>query len=147
MDQPTNHGEESRLRVRFRLSLFTSRCFKTIDTLRPDESFIVFGSMHPGPNAHERLFIAMRDGAGWGKPVDLGVAINGNGASDTNEARLGPDHRTLYFSSERTAPVSFPRARKQAEADLARIGAWDNGSQNIWSVSLAPWLDAAKLDN
>lgn len=110
----------------------------------PDESFIVFGSMHPGPNAHERLFIAMRDGAGWGKPVDLGAAVNGSGASDTNEARLGPDHRTLYFSSDRTAPVTFPRARKQAEEDLARIGAWDNGNQNIWSVSLAPWLDAPR---
>ena len=110
----------------------------------PDESFIVFGSMHPGPNAHERLFIALRDGDGWSKPVDLGAAVNGNGANDTNEARLGPDHRTLYFSTDRTLPIKLPRTRKQAEEDLARIGAWDNGNQNIWSVSLAPWLGAPK---
>jgi hypothetical protein len=110
----------------------------------PDESFIVFGSMHPGPDAHERLFIALRDGAGWGKPVDLGVAVSD--ASDTNEARLSPDRRTLYFSSDRTVPVKFPRERKQAEEDLARIGAWDSGNQNIWSVSLAPWLDAPTKD-
>lgn len=110
----------------------------------PDESFIVFGSMHPGPNAHERLFIAFRDGPGWSKPVDLGAAVNGSRANDTNEARLGPDHRSLYFSSDRTLPVIFPRARKQAEEDLSRIAAWDNGNQNIWSVSLAPWLDSPR---
>jgi Tol biopolymer transport system component len=110
----------------------------------PDESFIVFGSMHPGPNARERLFIARREGQGWGTPVDLGTAVNGNGATDTNEARLGPDGRTLYFSSERTLPVVFPRSSLQAQQDLERISAWDNGSQNIWQVSLAPWLDAPK---
>ncbi len=106
----------------------------------PDESFIVFGSMHPGPEAHERLFIAFREGAGWGAPVDLGDAVNGGG-NDSNEARLGPDGRTLYFATDRTLPLRFPRTRAQAEEDQARAAAWDNGSQNIWSVSLAPWLD------
>jgi hypothetical protein len=104
-----------------------------------DESFIVFGSMHPGASdAHERLFIAFRDGGGWGKPIDLGDAVNG--PDDTNEARLGPDGKTLYFSSDRTLPLHFPRTPAQAAADLARIDAWDNGNLNIWSVSLAPWL-------
>ncbi|MES2102515.1 MAG: hypothetical protein V4634_00740 [Pseudomonadota bacterium] len=111
----------------------------------PDESFIIFGSMHPGPDQHERLFIAFKENGRWGKPVDLGGAVNGDGASDTNEARLSADHRSLYFSSDRTTPVKFPRTRAQAEEDLSRIGAWDNGNQNIWSISLAPWLDARKL--
>lgn len=110
--------------------------------IAPDESFLVFGSMHPGPDAHERLFIAFRAGAGWSKPIDLGVEVNGRGDSDTNEARLGPDHRTLYFATDRSQAVKFPRPRAQAAGDLARIAAWDNGSQNIWRVSLAPWLDA-----
>jgi hypothetical protein len=108
----------------------------------PDESFIVFGSMHPGPDAHERLYIAFRDAGGWGKPIDLGAEINGDGATDTNEARLGPDHRMLYFTTDRATQLRFPRTREQAELDLARIAAWDNGTQNIWSASLAPWLDA-----
>jgi len=110
----------------------------------PDESFIVFGSMHPGPDAHERLFIAFKEAAGWGKPIDLGPAVNGRGDTDTNEARLGPDHRTLYFATDRTTRIKFPRTRSQASEDLARIAAWDNGAQNIWSVSLAPWLDAPR---
>lgn len=107
----------------------------------PDESFIVFGSMHPGPGAHERLYIAFREADGWSKPVDLGPAVNGPD-NDSNEARLGPDHRTLYFSTDRALPVKLPRSRAQAEADLERIQSWDNGNQNIWSISLAPWLDA-----
>jgi hypothetical protein len=105
----------------------------------PDESFIVFGSMHPGPDAHERLFISFKQPTGWGKPVDLGADVNGDG--DTNEARLGPDHRTLYFSTDRATPIKYPRPRGQAAEDLARITTWDNGTQNIWSVSLGPWLD------
>ena len=112
-------------------------------TVAPDESFIVFSSKHPA-DPHERLFIAFRDGAGWGKPIDLGDAVNGTGGNDSNEARLAPDGRTLYFTSDRQQPVSYPRTRAQADADLARIAAWDNGNQNIWRVSLAPWLDAAK---
>jgi len=108
----------------------------------PDESFIVFGSMHPGPDAHERLFIAFKQPTGWGKPIDLGAEVNGE--TDTNEARLGADHRTLYFTSDRRTPVKLPRTRAQALRDLARITAWDNGTQNIWSVSLAPWLDARR---
>ena len=107
----------------------------------PDESFIVFGSMHPGPDAHERLFIAFRGADGWGRPIDLGDAVNARG-NDSNEARLGPGGRTLYFASDRALAPHFPRTRAQAEDDQARAAAWDNGNQNIWSVSLAPWLDA-----
>ena len=113
-------------------------------TVAPDESFIVFASKHPATEQHERLFIAFREAAGWGKPIDLGDAVNGTGGSDSNEARLAPDGRTLYFTSDRQLPVSYPRTRAQADIDLARIAAWDNGNQNIWRVSLAPWLDARK---
>lgn len=63
-------------------------------------------------------------------------------------AIAGPPHpfdRALMpSSSDRAAPIKLPRTRKQAEEDLTRIDAWDNGNQNIWSVSLAPWLDAPK---
>ena len=110
----------------------------------PDESFIVFSSKHPATEQHERLYIAFRAGTGWGKPIDLGDAINGTGASDSNEARLAPDGRTLFFTSDRTLPVAWPRTPRQARDDLARIAAWDNGNQNVWSVSLAPWLDGAR---
>ena len=110
----------------------------------PDESFVVFSAKRPATEQHERLYIAFRDGAGWAKPIDLGDAVNGSGGSDSNEARLAPDGRTLCFTSDRQQPIHYPRTRAQANADLARIAAWDNGNQNIWCVSLAPWLDAAK---
>jgi hypothetical protein len=36
----------------------------------------------------------------------------------------------------------YPRTAAQAQADQARTAAWDNGRQNIWSVSLDTWLPA-----
>ena len=75
--------------------------------------------------------------------IDLGAPVNLPG-NDSNESRLAPDGRTLNFTIDRQQPIRWPRTPAQAEADLARIAAWDNGNQNIWRVSLAPWLDAAR---
>lgn len=109
--------------------------------IAPDESFIVFDANFSGKDDPDRLYIAFRDGAGWSKPEDLGEAINVRGPWGSH---LGPDHRTLYFSSPRSVRVAYPRTPTQAAEDLARMQTWDNGSDNIWSVSLAPWLDAHK---
>ncbi|HEY4080168.1 MAG TPA: hypothetical protein VGM81_05685 [Burkholderiaceae bacterium] len=110
----------------------------------PDESFLVFSAKAPD-DEHERLFIAFRSGSTWGSPVDLGDSVNGRkGGNDSNEGRLGPDGRTLYFSSDRTVPIHYPHTVQQAAQDLARIEAWDNGNQNVWSVSLEPWIAAAR---
>jgi Tol biopolymer transport system component len=109
----------------------------------PDESFVVFGSARI-PKRGIDLFITFHDGGRWGEPIHLGNVVNSIG-SDA-EPRLGPDRRMLYFSSERTVPVMFPRSRAQATADVARMQAWDNGNYNIWRVSLAPWLDAHAHD-
>jgi hypothetical protein len=105
----------------------------------PDESFVVFGSGRV-PKRSIDLFIAFRDGDHWSEPQSLGDPVNSAG-SDA-EARLSPDHRTLYFSSERVVPVSYPRDHARAVADSARMLEWDNGNYNIWSVPLASWLDA-----
>ena len=110
----------------------------------PDESFLVFSAKAPN-DEHERLFIAFRSGSTWGPPVDLGESVNGKpGSNDSNEGRLGPDGRTLYFSSDRMQPIHYPRTLQQAAQDLARIEAWDNGNQNIWSISIEPWIAAAR---
>lgn len=109
----------------------------------PDESFLVFAAAKAGSDAPERLYIAFRTAGGpiatWGKPVDLGDGVN---VATTNGPRLGSDHRTLYFSSDRVTPTKFPRTHDQAVADLARTRAWDNGETNIFSVPLGAWLDA-----
>jgi len=105
----------------------------------PDESFLVFAAAKAGSDAPERLYIAFRNAGAWGKPIDLGDSVN---IGTTNGPRIGPDRRTLYFTSDRVTPVKFPRSRAQAIADLARTRAWDNGAQNIFSVPLASWLTA-----
>ncbi len=89
----------------------------------PDESFVVFGSNRP-PARDMDLFISFRNGSAWDTPRHLGNVVNSPG-SDA-EARLSPDARTLYFSSER---------RSTAPGD--RDAAWNNGKYNIWSVDLA----------
>ena len=91
-----------------------------------------------GRRIADRLYLAFREGAGWGKPIDLGDQIN---RGNPWGAHLGPDGRTLYFSSDRSSPVRWPRSPLQAEQDLARLQAWDNGNDNLWSISLQPWLD------
>lgn len=106
----------------------------------PDQSFIIFSTRHQA-GAMLRLTIAYRRGDGWSEPVDLGDVVNEQGSNV--EARLSPDHRTLYFSTGTDEPVHFPRTREQAQRDLARMRLWDNGSENIWMVPLDPWLPAA----
>jgi len=103
----------------------------------PDESYAVFSSKR-APAAGMDLFLVRRarDG-GWGTPLHLGATVNSPG-SDA-EARLSPDGRTLYFASERVAPVAFPRPADEAARDLARLR-WDNGLYNIWQLDLSPWL-------
>jgi len=107
--------------------------------IAPDESFLIYTSNHPAKHDQKRLLIVFRDEKGWGKPQDLGDEVNE--AGNNIEARLGPDHRTLYFSTNTVPPVSYPRSSSQAEQDLLALSAWANGRQNIWYVSLAPWLD------
>ena len=92
----------------------------------PDESFMVFSSGRK-PAKDVDLFIVHRKNGKWGTPEHLGDVVNSPG-SDA-EARLSPDSKTLYFSSERLLPTdtSLPRP------------AWDNGKYNIWFVSIEPW--------
>ncbi|HKR76140.1 MAG TPA: hypothetical protein VJR95_05705 [Rhodanobacter sp.] len=58
----------------------------------PDGSFLVFSSDRPpAPSNGGDLFITFATREAWSAPVDLGVA--------GDEARLGPDRTTLYFSA------------------------------------------------
>lgn len=93
----------------------------------PDESFIVFSMSRSDSQQPPRLAIAFREHDGWGTPVDLGDGVNDSGYA--LGAQLGPDHRTLYFYSQRSDPA-YP----------SNPSTWNNGKDNIWSVSLRPWL-------
>jgi WD40-like Beta Propeller Repeat len=105
----------------------------------PDESYMVYSSNRPQQGAPKRLSIVFHEKNGWGVPVDLGDDVNEKGSNI--EARLGVDHRTLYFSTNTVPPVSFPQSADQAQSRAEEIQVWANGRQNIWYVSLAPWLE------
>ena len=119
---------------------FNQKGGSTVDpAVAPDESFVVFSSGRK-PARSMDLFIAFRQGKSWGCPIHLGDVVNSAG-SDA-EARLSPDAKTLYFSSERTVPTSFPMTRDETIKAMQRMQSWDTGNYNIFSVSLAPWLQA-----
>lgn len=99
-----------------------------------DRSFMVFGS---GRHARKDidLFITYRIGRGWSEPIYLGDSIN-SPLSDA-EPRLSPDNQTLYFSSERVAPVAKPILAGSGKDVLLEMTTWNNGLYNIWMVDLA----------
>jgi len=97
--------------------------------IAPDRSFMVFSIKHDLKQPY-RLAIAFHTPEGWSAPHDLGDTVNGG--KHSMGSQLGPDHRTLYFYSDRRLPPS--------SSDAAAT--WNNGDDHIWQVSLAPWLDA-----
>jgi len=108
--------------------------------IAPDESFVVFDSDVGSKKDVDRLFIAFREGDHWGPAQDLGDAVN----ADNNPwgAHVSADGKTLYFNSDRSIKVQYPRTREQAEKDFARLLSWDDGESNIWSIPLAPYIAA-----
>jgi Tol biopolymer transport system component len=110
-------------------------------TVAPDESFMVFASNRPpvvAGKGHD-LFLAFRKDGVWGDIVHLTPGVS-DAAANEIEPRLGPDGHTLYFSSDVTTPITYPRNREALTAELARIQAWDNGQLNIWAADLSRWL-------
>ncbi|MGH7646656.1 MAG: hypothetical protein ACREND_00950 [Gemmatimonadaceae bacterium] len=103
----------------------------------PDESFIVFSSTRIAAKGTS-LFITVRHNGAWGAPTYLGDSISVPHTGSV-EARLGPDHRTLYFSSIRVVPTPGHNVAA-SEKGLAMMDAWNDGLANIWQVPLDPWL-------
>jgi hypothetical protein len=110
--------------------------------IAPDQSFLVFASSGRRPgDANEHLYVVFHRQGAWGEVVPIRYqGDDDNGGSNDNEPNIAPDGRTLYFDSDRTLRLQFPRTRAQARADLDRIESWDNGDTNVWTTSLEPWL-------
>lgn len=104
----------------------------------PDESFIVFSSARM-PDKGTSLFIAFRRNGSWSAPVYMGDTVSIPHANSI-EARLGADHRTLYFSSTHVEPAASHQTRAESEKGLERMTQWNDGLANIWQVSLEPWI-------
>jgi hypothetical protein len=130
---------DGRYQAPLEVALGDGAAHKLDPAVAPDESFVVFDADYAGKDLPDRLYIAFREGDHWGTPIDLGDEVNKGSPWGSH---LGPDHRTLYFSSTRGMPVHYPRTQAQGQRDLARMASWDNGLENLWSVELTPWLDA-----
>lgn len=122
-----------------RLALGDPAAHELDPAIAPDQSFVVFDANYADKNKPDHLYIAFRNGDGWSAPIDLGDAVD---RYQPWGSHLGPDGRTLYFTSNYATKVDYPRSSMQARQDLERMRAWDNGNNHIWSVSLARWLDA-----
>jgi hypothetical protein len=119
--------------------------------IAPDGSFLVFcsaGRLPDGKKNH--LFTVHRAGDGWGPVVTIRYAgddVNGYSADD--EPRLGADHRTLYFRSDRLVPTHLPRSHEKAQRDFEHMESWDYFTDytNVWSIPLTPRLDGNSDDH
>jgi Tol biopolymer transport system component len=112
----------------------------------PDESFMVFASNgRVAGDSKDHLFIVFNEAGTWSAPLRIRYAGDDvNGPSTEDEPHFSPDLRTLYFASDRTVPVRFPRTAEQAALDLQRIALWDNSNNNPWSIPLTPLLDTIR---
>jgi hypothetical protein len=104
----------------------------------PDERYLVYSSNQPADRGPKRLKIVFHNKNGWSVPQDLGDEANEKGSNI--EARLSPDGKIVYFSTNTVPPASYPRSADEAKRTLAFMEVWANGSENIWFVSLSPWL-------
>jgi hypothetical protein len=114
-----------------RIELGDPSAHKLDPSIAPDESFIVFDADYAGKGKPDRLYIAFRENGRWGTPIDMGDALN---SYEPWGSHLGTDHRTLYFTSDHALPGST------AENPTAK------NVNHIWSVALAPWLQARRAD-
>jgi Tol biopolymer transport system component len=122
---------------------------KTLDVdpaVAADGSYLVFSSSGRGPfkDDHEHMYIVFAQGRGWSAPAAICYSAPGGNQSFDDDEEIGPDQKTLYFASDRTVPVSLPKSRAEAEQAVKDMQGWDNGYANVWSMSLSPWLDAAR---
>ena len=123
---------------------------KTLDVdpaVPADGSYLVFSSSGRGPfkDDHEHLYIVFAEGSGWSTPAPICYTAPGNGGQTLDDdAVIGPDDVTLYFASDRPVPMNLPKDRAEAEQQVKDMQGWNNGNANVWSLSLAPWIQAAK---
>jgi Tol biopolymer transport system component len=104
----------------------------------PDERYLVYSSNQPADHSAKLRKIAFHRENGWSVSQDLGDKVNEQG--NNIEARLSSDGKTLYFSTNTVPLASYPRSADDAKRSLAFMEVWANGSENIWFVSLSPWI-------
>lgn len=110
-------------------------------SIDPDERFMIFASNRPGTVANSNdIFICFQKNGVWGAPVALGESVNSPALE--NAPSLGPDGKTLYFTSSRSNLGIFPK-KKETYGDVTkRLNGAENSSRNIWQVDVSAWINA-----
>jgi Tol biopolymer transport system component len=95
----------------------------------PDQSYILFASAGRAAidDPHEHLYMAVRNGDAWGPVVPIQFPGNEALGVDDNEPRLSPGQRMLYFTSDRSVLVMFPRSGESLDAPVVE-------TTNVWSM-------------
>ena len=114
--------------------------------IAPDGSFLIFCSAGRLPgDSKDHLLIVLRKADGW-RYRSVTLAMIRTATVPTTNRILSPDHRTLYFSSDRAVPAHFPRSPEQAQLDFKHLDSlgWFSGYANVWSIPISASLNAAK---
>ncbi len=100
--------------------------------IAPDQSYIVFASAGRAAidDPHEHLYMAFKNGDGWGPITPVQFPGSESLGVDDTEPRLSPGQRTLYFTSDRSALVLFPRSGESLDAPTTE-------TTNVWLMPAA----------
>lgn len=95
--------------------------------IAPDQSYILFASAGRTATSdpHEHLYMSVRNGDGWGAVVPVQFPGSEALGVDDNEPRLSPGQRMLYFTSDRSVLVLFPRTGESLDAPTTE-------TTNVW---------------
>jgi hypothetical protein len=105
--------------------------------ITPDGQTMVFGSTRAGGLGGYDLWISVKDGNGWGPPVNLGNPVNT--AGDENRPYLSPDGRTLWFDGVSQKGLPGPAIfRSVLQAD----GIWSQPEEIVSQFAGEPNLSA-----
>jgi dipeptidyl aminopeptidase/acylaminoacyl peptidase len=102
----------------------------------PDERFLLFAAKgRPEGRGEYDLFVSYRCEGQWTPPQPLGADVNSEGWDFG--ARISPDGRSLYFTSNRS-DFAPPRSRPLGYAELMRrLEAPGNGLRDVYRVDVS----------
>lgn len=104
--------------------------------IAPDESFLIFsGKGRPEGKGSYDLFVSYRCDGKWTPPRPLGAGVN----SPAWEfgARISPDGRYLFFTSNRSDYAADPPRARSTEELMKALASPGNGLRDVYQIDVA----------